>query len=130
MHLIVIMIIGLVVYGTWYYIFYSTWKAGCCGKLKFKQFKQFYAIAPEKWELRDGYVCYLNRNVDGLEYNNIYFSPVDSIKYYFWKKSVSNLEKNNENNKIFMRTLKSIQKDIDDYRKDHYGRMNTNDNQV
>lgn len=101
-------------YAVWYCIFYSPWKTGCCGKLKFKQFKQFYAIAPQKWELSDGYVCYYNGSIGSY----IYFSQIDSIKYYFWKKSISKKKENNENNKVFMKTLESIQKDIDDYRKD------------
>lgn len=108
------MILASIGYAVWYYIFYSSWKTGCCGKLKFKQFKQFYVIAPDKWELSDGYVRYYNDAI----HSYIYFSQIDSIKYYFWKKSINKLEENKDNNKVFIKTLELIQKDIDDYRKD------------
>lgn len=111
--LIIFTILASIGYAVWYYIFYSTWKTGCCGKLKFKQFKQFYTIAPEKWELSDGYVRYYN----DLIHSYIYFSQIDSIKYYFWKKSINKRTENNENNKVFMKTLEMIQKDIDDKRR-------------
>lgn len=114
--LIAFTIFGPIGYAVWYYIFYLSWKAGCCGKLKFKQFKQFYAIAPKKWELCDGYVSYLDSRE--LTIGSFYFSPFDSVKYYFWKTSVESQEDAKENNKIFMKTLESIQKDIDDYRKE------------
>ena len=103
-------------YAVWYYIFYLSWKNGCCGKLKFKQFKQFYAIAPKKWELNDGYVSYLDSRE--LTTGSFYFSPFDSVKYYFWKSSIEKQEDSRASNKVFMKTLESIQKDIDDYRKD------------
>lgn len=78
-------------YAVWYCIFYSPWKTGC--------------------------LCYYNGSI--VSY--IYFSQIDSIKYYFWKKSISKKKENNENNKVFMKTLESIQKDIDDYRKNLKG---------
>lgn len=49
--LIAFMMLAPIAYISWYCDFYLAWKTGCCGKLKFKQFKQFYAIAPKKWEL-------------------------------------------------------------------------------
>lgn len=115
--LIVFTIFAPIGYAVWYYIFYSSWKTGCCGKLKFKQFKRFYAIAPKKWELCDGCVRYLDKCGNTVD-SYLYFSPFDSIKYYFWKSSIEKQEDSRANNKVFMKTLESIQKDIDDYRKD------------
>jgi hypothetical protein len=114
--LIAFTIFAPIVYAIWYCIFYKSWKAGCCGKLKFKQFKQFYAIAPQKWELSDGYVSYLDSRE--LMIGSFYFSTFDSVKYYFWKTSVERQKDSKENNKILMKILENIQKDIDDYRKD------------
>ena len=78
--------------------------------ITFNNFKEFYQIAPDKWRFKLDRVSY---KYEPIEFKS-YF---DIIKYRRFKKQVEkNDEKSQqiENETLF---IKSLQKDIDDYKK-------------
>ena len=92
---------------------YATWiqgKTKTAPTITFNNFKELYQIAPDKWRFKLDRVSY---KYEPIEFKS-YF---DLIKYRRFKKQV---EKDDEKSqKIENETLfiKSLQKDIDDYKK-------------
>ena len=92
---------------------YVTWiqgKTKTAPTITFNNFKELYQIAPDKWRFKLDRVSY---KYEPIEFKS-YF---DTIKYRRFKKQV---EKDDEKSqKIENETLfiKSLQKDIDDYKK-------------
>ena len=79
-----------------------------CPTIKFKDFKEWFALRPEVYTLRDSTVY--RQNLGDFRFNMI-----DTIRYKFWKKR-GYFRKAEEKNEKQMQTLLSyVKRDIDMY---------------
>lgn len=80
-------------------------------KLKFKNFKEFYEVNPERWGLNEGNVLCRKANYkyDG---DAFYFGFIDYIKYMMWKRKIDRGIKLKEDNAATARMLKAVKADI------------------
>ena len=91
----------------------SSWcdlKDDRCPRISYKNFRNFYAIAPEKWDFDSRYHPYYYGKV--VEFN----SYIDVIKYQYFRSQLEKHTKEIERNKRQAAFLGEIQKDIDEYR--------------
>lgn len=84
--------------------------------ITFRAFKTFYALNPSKWDLWSDYVCYRGNTV-------CFKSFIDYLQYQ--KFHADEDKRITETNKIRNETdfIKSLQKDVDDYRKENLREM-------
>ena len=80
-------------------------------KLKFKNFKEFYEVNPERWGLNEGNVLCRKANCkyDG---DTFYFGFLDYIKYVMWKRKIDHRAKSKEDNAATARMLEAVKSDI------------------
>jgi len=78
-------------------------------KLKFKEFKKFYYLNPDRYCLNSCANTIQDRNMDDIE---IYFSRLDTIKLYYWKFILN--KNNNELNivRLKQKYIQSIKDEI------------------
>lgn len=99
------------------------WRDNCqssAPKIKYKTFKTFYNINPERWNLSDNHVeCKVNDETNGrciFSYGNLYksfrFSYFDYLKYFFWNKYNERCELKIEQAESTAAMLAAVQKDI------------------
>ena len=76
-------------------------------KIKFKTFKHFYNVNPDRWDLYDGSIrC----NGETKEY--FYFGIIDYIKYKFWRRSLDKQQREQEDMKSVARMIGYVKADI------------------
>lgn len=82
--------------------------------ITFEQFKNLYAVAPDKWELKDEWVWYIVELYDGrmIEFK----TAADLRKYKKWKQKLDNEQLLKKNNKLYGELIIAWTKDIEDYR--------------
>ncbi len=112
-----------VVLCTNFLIRYFSGKAGCDGKISFRQFRSLYSIAPEKWSIDGGlYVSYRLREPTEFECSwevprrHFYFSLLDAIRFDLWRLPKTTEEEKREKNKKLAEVIECWQHDIDEYR--------------
>lgn len=75
-------------------------------KLKFKNFKEFYEVNPERWGLNEGNVWCRPAG------DTFYFGFIDYIKYVIWKDKIDRGIKSKADNEATARMLKAVKADI------------------
>lgn len=80
-------------------------------KIKFKNFKEFYEVNPERWEIYDGHVA-CKRVKRSLYVDHFHFSFIDWIKYKIWRRGIERREKKQSDSKATARMLESVKADI------------------
>lgn len=90
-------------------------------KIKLEQFKLFYSINPNVWELRDDYVIYNVFNKDGYATKSFkfYFPFLDFIKYKIFKKRLDKKSTQVKYSELYLEALEYIKKDIDKFTTDN-----------
>ena len=90
-------------------------------KIKLKQFKLFYSMNPNVWELRDDYVIYNVFNKDGYATKSFkfYFPFLDFIKYKIFKKRLDKKSTQVKYSELYLEALEYIKKDIDKFTTDN-----------
>lgn len=78
-------------------------------KLKFKAFKSFYNINPDRWDLRDGSV--ICKDSSYIKYY-FYFSLIDYIKYKFWRRNLDKREAERKHAESTARMIDAVKQDI------------------
>lgn len=81
-----------------------------CPRISYKNFKNFYAIAPKKWNLKKDKYLYYDGHL--VEFNNY----TDVMKYQRFRKQIEKHAEEMEKNTRQAAFLEEIQKDIDRYR--------------
>lgn len=88
-------------------------------KIKYKSFKTFYAINPNRWDLYDCYVECEIVDKDGA-YGGIFtlkesfhFGPIDFLRYRLWMKNEEKREKKIDNANATAKMLASVKYDIE-----------------
>lgn len=98
-------------------------------KIKFRSFKKFYAVAPEKWDLQKDFIRY--RYSENFKYKNceirlsaekyqyFRFSWFDTIRYHRYKKYLKKKINEQEKDIAMTRFLREVQKDINKWDKEY-----------
>ena len=86
-------------------------------KIKFEQFKLFYSMNSNAWELRDDYVIYniFNKNGYATKSFKFYFPFLDFIKYKIFKKRLDKKSTQVKYSELYLEALEYIKKDIDKF---------------
>ena len=85
-----------------------------CLELKFSQFKKFYSINPEKYDLWDHIVIRRDSYKSGFPAYKIKFNIIDTLRYMHFKKEIEkNIVNACMNNKM-KEYLSLVQDDIDE----------------
>jgi hypothetical protein len=78
-------------------------------KLKFKAFKSFYNINPDRWDLYDGSVkC--KGTINSKEY--FHFGLIDYIKYKFWRRNLDKRKAERKHAESTARMIDAVKQDI------------------
>lgn len=78
-------------------------------RIKLKDFKKFYALNPERWDIVHDYVgC----NTSGVEYEYFSFGFIDYMKYLSWKDELEANEKTKASMESIQRMLDAVKEDI------------------
>lgn len=78
-------------------------------KLKFKAFKSFYNINPDRWDLYDGSVkCKGTSN--SKEY--FHFGLIDYIKYKFWRRNLGKRKVEEQHAESIARMIDAVKQDV------------------
>ena len=98
-------------------------------KIKFRSFKEFYVVAPEKWDLQKDFVRY--RYSENFKYKNceillsaekyqyFRFSWLDTIRYRRYKKYLKKKINEQEKDIVMTRFLREVQRDINKWDKEY-----------
>ena len=78
-------------------------------KLKFKTFKSFYNINPDRWDLYDGSVICKDKD---YRKQYFHFGLIDYIKYKFWRRNLDKHEKEKEEAESIARMIDTVKEDI------------------
>lgn len=127
--MIVLMLVIFIVYLIYILIDWSINTPGDTTKIKFKAFEKFYAINPERWELKDSYVvCLIEDQNRRYSYYRSYdrkcfcFGVLDYRRYKRFCKMV-------ERNKIKEKDMKNIAEMLGAVRQDITNMENLADQQ-
>lgn len=82
--------------------------------ITFKQFKNLYAVAPDKWTLNDEFVRYKTISYLGAWID--FKTAADLRKYKKWKQKLDSEQLLKKNNKLYGELITAWTKDIEDYR--------------
>lgn len=84
-------------------------------KIKFKSFKNFYALNKDRWKLYPGNVACATRNgtIGSLYYDAAFhFGFIDYYRYQLWKRRLDKFEEDNRKAEIIARMVAAVKKDI------------------
>ena len=100
---------------------WSTTKKSNKLKIKLEQFKLFYSMNPNVWELRDDYVIYnvFNKNGYATKSFKFYFPFLDFIKYKIFKKRLDKKSTQIKYSESYLEALEYIKKDINKFTTDN-----------
>jgi 16S rRNA C967 or C1407 C5-methylase (RsmB/RsmF family) len=81
--------------------------------LKFSDFKAYYLVNPNRWDLMDWQVAFWKQNYEGWDAYKTYFrfSLTDKFRYRQWKRALNKQTKNEKMNAELIEVLKVIQED-------------------
>ena len=85
-----------------------------CLELKFSQFKKFYFINPEKYDLWDHTVIRRDSYKSGFPTHKIKFNIIDTLSYMHFKKEIEKNRANDYMNNKMKEYLSLVQDDIDE----------------
>lgn len=85
-----------------------------CLELKFNQFKKFYSINPEKYDLWDHTVIRRDSYKSGFPTYKIKFNIIDTLRYMHFKKEIEKNRANDYMNNKMKEYLSLVQDDIDE----------------
>lgn len=90
-------------------VMFIVWKVYSVGpKMKYKNFRKFYALNPDRWDLDDCSVyC---RIKDGKE--NFNFGFIDFWRYKLWIHGINKRERNADYAKCTQRMMDAVREDI------------------
>lgn len=78
-------------------------------RIKLKDFKKFYALNPERWDIAHDYVgC----KTSGAKYEYFSFGFIDYMKYLSWKDELESDEKTKTSMESIQRMLDAVKEDI------------------
>ena len=89
--------------------------------IELNQFKLFYSMNPDAWELRYSYVIYKALNEQGYvvkEYR-FSFSFIDYIRYKILRKKLFDKKEQSEYLELYLEALEYIKKDIENFTDDN-----------
>ena len=89
--------------------------------IELNQFKLFYSMNPDAWELRYSYVIYKSLNEQGYavkEYR-FSFSFIDYIRYKILRKKLFDKKEQSEYLELYLEALEYIKKDIENFTDDN-----------
>ena len=98
----------------WAYWYFE--KDKTCPHVSYKSFREFYAIAPDKWEIKGDYLVYNGDCVELEKYSDVLRCRRFKRRL---KKRGSELEKARRQANF----IRDVQNDIDKYRKDALDKM-------
>lgn len=85
-------------------------------KIKFKDFKKFYLINPDRWKLYSVTVGCLDESKYSYTFGHHYivlnFSYSDYLKYVLWKFMLEHRKKNIKSTETMLRVVELVKKDI------------------
>lgn len=82
-------------------------------KLKFKSFKQFYNINPDRWDLYDGFiVCKYKNELHMTIKEYFHFGFMDYIKYKLWRINLDKRDKERDHAASTARMIAAVKEDI------------------
>lgn len=81
------------------------YRDACFAKIKFKDFRKYYALAPERWYCHDPYVEYELFNGGSQCF---YFGFVDFYKYLLWKYKIDKTRERKRHDESIHRFLDDI----------------------
>ena len=120
--IIIISIILIYICVVWFFGTISAWRScpNDSTKISFNTFIKFYNIAPDKWELREGYVKKIFREEQGWSIipnykRSFYFSFRDYLKYKSWYNKKMKEEKQNHDNEVLTTLIEEVKKELDEY---------------
>lgn len=93
---------------------YSDRNRDDCLELKFSQFKKFYSINPEKYDLWDHIVIRRDSYKSGFPTYKIKFNIIDTLSYMHFKKEIEKNMVNTCMNNKMKEYLSLVQDDIDE----------------
>ena len=81
--------------------------------LKFSDFKAYYLVNPNRWDLMDWQVAFWNPTGHRAYMDKVYFrfSFADKFRYRQWKRALNKQKKNEKMNAELIEVLKVIQED-------------------
>lgn len=84
-------------------------------KIKFKSFKMFYNLNPERWILRHYYVVCITKIAYGMNFGEdyFYFGPIDFLRYGMWMCENERHKKQANKAEMTARMLAAVKQDIE-----------------
>lgn len=81
--------------------------------IKFSDFKAYYLVNPNRWDLMDWQVAFWNPSGHRAYMDEVYFkfSLADKFRYRQWKRALNKQKKNEKMNAELIEVLKVIQED-------------------
>lgn len=89
--------------------------------IELNQFKLFYSMNPDAWELRYSYVIYkaLNERGYAVKEYRFSFSFIDYIRYKILRKKLFDKKEQSEYLELYLEALEYIKKDIENFTDDN-----------
>lgn len=86
-------------------------------KIKFKSFKNFYELNPDRWRLCDGYIaCKTDtekiRTTCIDHYDDLQFGFIDFYRYKYWKHCIDKRKQERYNTQITSKMIAAVKQDI------------------
>lgn len=79
-------------------------------KIKFKEFKKFYELNPDRWRCETDHVyCQIGKEYDCEVFM---FSVIDECKYRLWRRNRDKINMNKTHAKATQRMLDAVKEDI------------------
>lgn len=82
-------------------------------KIKFKSFKNFYTINPNRWRLYDDYVVCSTTRIWSLHDATFHFGLIDFYRYKLFKCHLNKIKKVNLNKEIVARMIIAVEQDVE-----------------
>lgn len=86
--------------------------------IKFKSFKNFYELNPDRWKLYDSHVAckteseHIVRSIYRECYDDLKFGFIDSCRYKYWKHSLDKRKQEKYNTQVTARMIAAVKQDI------------------
>ena len=98
------------------WVFWYFEKNKTCPHVSYKSFREFYAVAPDKWKIRSDYLEYEGDRVELEKYS-------DLLKCRRFRKQLKKRGGELEKDRRQADFIRDVQNDIDKYRKDALDKM-------
>lgn len=112
---LVLVIVAVVLFVALMNFFGDFWDVVEYPLISFDSFLDFYAIAPEKWDLYSMFVTYSYYNEHRYIERRLRFNLIDSIRYKFWRIKQEYKNESVRETRERAELIQELQKDIDNY---------------